>query len=498
MKLKARSYDVDLSEPSVILHDADCVQIGVRENDRVRIEGKDSWIALVDKSDSILKKGEVLIAETQMEKYGIKDGEVLEVVYSPKPDSVNYIRRKMDGEKLSKDEIRAVVDDILESRLSKIEVSAWLTSLYINGMDLEEIAHFTNAMVDTGDRIQFQRQPVFDFHSVGGVPGNKITPIVVSIVAAAGLMLPKTSSRAISSACGTSDFVETFCNVELSAQQVRDISEEVGGVFAWGGSMNLAPVDDIVIKIEHPLGINPRAQMLASIMSKKLAIGATHLVVDIPTGRGTKVPTLEKAREYVSDFTTLGRMLGMRVECAVTYGDQPVGQAVGPNLEARECIRILEGEKHPSSVIEKACECAGMILEMGGIPNGVDRAREILESGAAHEKFMEIVVAQGGRPDLKSSDLKPGELSYDIVSTKSGYVHGIDNKAIVSIAKACGAPTDKGAGLLIMKKRGQRVEKGDVLLTVHADTEAKAQRAKETALRLGPVHIEGMLIEKGV
>lgn len=498
MRLIARTYDVDLSEPSVILHDADCVQIGVRENDRVRIEGKETWIALVDKSDTILKKGEVLIAETQMKKYGITEGEELNVVFSPKPDSVNYIRKKMDGEKLTKEEICAVVDDILESKLSKIEVSAWLTSLYINGMDLEEIAHFTNAMVDTGDRIQFQREPVFDFHSVGGVPGNKITPIVVSIVAAAGLMLPKTSSRAISSACGTSDFVETFCNVELTAQQVRDISEEVGGVFAWGGSMNLAPVDDIVIKIEHPLGINPRAQMLASIMSKKLAIGATHLVVDIPTGRGTKVPTLEKAREYVADFTSLGRMLGMRVECAVTYGDQPVGQAVGPNLEARECIRILEGDKHPASVIEKACECAGMILEMGGIPNGVDRAREILESGAAHKKFMEIVVAQGGRPDLKSSDLEPGKYSYDIVSTKSGYVHGIDNKAIVNIAKACGAPSDKGAGLLIMKKRGQRVEKGDVLLRVHGDTDAKAQRAKEMAIRLAPIQIEGMLLEKGI
>ena len=173
-------------------------------------------------------------------------------------------------------------------------------------MDLDEIAAFAQAMVNTGDRVPFEKGPIFDFHSVGGVPGNKITPIVVSICAAAGLMLPKTSSRAISSACGTSDFVETFCNIEVTTDKLKEIGETVGGAFVWGGSMNLAPVDDIVIKIEHPLGINPRPQMLASILSKKLAINANYLLVDIPTGAGTKIPTIEVARAYARDFTDLG------------------------------------------------------------------------------------------------------------------------------------------------------------------------------------------------
>ena len=497
MKLKVRSYDLDSSEPAVIIHDDDCRELGVKVHDRVRITSRDVWISLVDNSDTILERGEILVPNIYIRRHGLKDGDIVDVVHSPKPDSVVYIRKKMDGKKLEKDEICAVVNDILEAKLSNIEVSAWLTSLYINGMDLEEIAYFTNAMVDTGERIVFDREPVFDFHSVGGVPGNKVTPIVVSIVAAAGLMLPKTSSRAISSACGTSDFVETFCNVELSAEQVKKISEDVGAVFAWGGSMNLAPVDDIVIKVENPLGINPRAQMLASIMSKKLAIGANNLLVDIPMGAGTKIPTLNVARAYVRDFTELGDKLGMHVECAITYADQPVGQAVGPILEARECIRVLEGDKHPGSVVEKACALAGMILEMGGIPNGMDKAHELLESGAAMTKFREIVAAQGGNYDIKSSDLVPGKYTQDIVATKSGYVHSIDNKAIVQIARASGSPSDKGAGLLIFKKRGQRVEKGDVILRIHADNEAKCIRAKELALRLTPISIEGMLIEKG-
>ena len=455
-----------------------------------------STVALVTQSDTLVDKGIILMPAPVLERAGAREGEEVDVIYSNKPDSVRSIRRKMDGERLAREEIESVVVDILDNKLSKIEISAWLTALYINGMDIDEIADFTKAMAHTGDIIKFDRQPVFDFHSFGGVPGNKITPIVVSIVAAAGVMIPKMSSRAISSACGTSDFVETFCDVEIDADSVKRISEETGGLFAWGGGMNIAPVDDLVIKIEHPLGINPRAQMLASIMSKKVAIGANYLLVDIPTGTGTKVPTIEVARSYARDLMDLGERLDMHIECAITYADQPVGSAVGPILEARECISILEGSKHPSSVIEKACDCAGIILDMAGIPGGTAKAKEILESGAAYRKFMEIVVAQGGRPDLKSTDLVPGKFSEDIVASKSGYVHTIHNKDIVAIAKASGAPNDKGAGLIINKKTGQRVEAGEVLFTIYADNEAKLRRARETAIKYPPVDIEGMLIKR--
>lgn len=496
MKLEVRYYDVDSSEPTALLHDDDCAEIGVKENDRISISGPRSAIALVSKSDTLVAKGAVMLPSSIMAKCGVSEGDTVSVQYASKPDSVRSIRRKMDGEKLDRDEIEAIVEDILDNKLSKIEISAWLTALYINGMDIDEIAEFTMAMANTGDIIKFDREPVFDFHSLGGVPGNKITPIVVSIVASAGIMIPKLSSRAISSACGTSDFVEVFCPVLMDADQLKRVSEEVGGVFAWGGGMNLAPVDDMVIKIEHPLGINPRAQMLASIMSKKVAVGATHLLVDIPTGAGTKVPTIEVARAYARDLMDLGEKIGMHVECAITYADQPVGNAVGPALEARECISILEGSKHPASVIEKACDCAGIILDMAGIPGGAAKAKEILDSGEAYAKFKEIVAAQGGNPDIRSDDIQPGKYHEDIVSVKSGYIHAIHNKDIVAIAKAAGAPNDKGAGLMIHLKRGQRVEAGEKLFTIYADNEAKLRRARETAIKYPPMDIEGMLLKR--
>jgi AMP phosphorylase len=496
MKFKVKAYDMDVSEAAVILNDKDCQTLGLKENDRVSVTGERTSVAVVAFARDLIQSGTVIMTKDMLETVGeTKDGTV-EIVFAHAPESVRYIRKKMDGERLSKEQIEAIVTDILENRLSKIEVSAWLTSLYINGMDIDEIADFTMAMANTGDIVKFSRKPVFDFHSLGGVPGNKVTPIVVSIVAAAGFMIPKTSSRAISSACGTSDFVETFCDVELEASRLKAISEDIGGVFSWGGSMNLAPVDDLVINIEHPLGINPRAQMLASIMSKKVAMGSTHLLVDIPMGKDTKVPTLESAKAYARDLMDLGDRIGMHVECAITYADQPIGIAVGPILEARECISILEGEKHPSSVIEKAVECAGIILEMGGIPNGAVKAKELLDSGEAYRKFMEIVVAQNGRPDLKSSDLVPGKYTYNIIATSPGYVHAISNKNIVAVAKAAGAPSDKGAGLMVFKKKGQRVEQGDVLMTIYSESEAKLKRATETAISNNPFEIEGMLLKR--
>ena len=496
MKFKVKTYDVHTPEPQILLDREDGQIIGVKDNDRVLISGQKAMIAIASYSNKLVESGTIIIPTSMLEKVGTNKDGTVDVIFAHPPESVRYIRKKMDGERLSKDQIQDIVNDILENRLSRIEISAWLTALYINGMDIDEIADFTMAMANTGDIVKFSRKPVFDFHSLGGVPGNKVTPIVVSIVAAGGLMIPKTSSRAISSACGTSDFVETFCDIELDALKLMSISESVGGVFAWGGSMNLAPVDDMVIKIEHPLGINPRAQMLASIMSKKVAMGSTHLLVDIPTGQGTKVPTLESAKAYARDLMDLGDRIGMHVECAITYADQPIGMAIGPNLEARECISILEGSKHPASVIEKALECAGILFEMAGMTDGVEKARQILESGEAHKKFMEIVVAQGGRSDLKSSDLVPGKYSFDFTSSHSGYVHAIDNKEIVAIAKTAGAPSDKGAGLMVQKKKGQRVEKDEVLLTIYAESEAKLKRAKEYALSNNPFDIEGMLIKR--
>lgn len=498
MRLKARYIDMDTGELTAVMNEEDCLELGVREQDRVKIkhEKKDTITAIVHTTDTVVNPGEIGVLGKTFATLHAESGEEVEVLCTGRPESVDYIRKKMDGSELSTEEIRLLVGDIAARNLSNIEMAAYVTALHINGMNLRETVDLTIAMVESGDTIEFDRSPVFDFHSVGGVPGNKVTLIVVPIVAAAGFLIPKTSSRAISSAGGTADIVEVFAPVDFEASDLKRIAEKVGGILAWGGSMNLAPADDLVIRVEYPLGIDPHAQLLASVMSKKKAAGADYVVIDIPMGEGTKVKNMDEARTYARDFIDLGDALGIKVECAVTYGGQPVGRAIGPALEAREAISILEGEKHPGSVIEKSLGLAGILLELGGMGNGVERAKEILESGKALKKFREIVAAQGGKSDISSSDIKIGEFKFDVTARKAGYVSGINNKDLIRIARLAGAPKDKGAGILLNKKRGHQVELGETLFTIHAEKEAKLDSAADFSRRVESVSIEGMLLAK--
>ena len=498
MKLKIIGMDMESSESRVVINQADCLEIGVKEMDRVLLKAPHPKVVLVNSSRSILPPGKIMLSRSLMKEVGLREGDEVDVVFSVRPVSVEYIRKTLDRIELRKDEIDSIIKDILECRLSKVEISSWLSAVYINGLTADEVYHLTVAMTSTGCTLGFNDHPIFDFHSVGGVPGNKVTPIVVSIVAAAGLSIPKTSSRAISSACGTSDFVEVFCNVTMKGVELKKITDETKGVFAWGGAMNMTPVNGIIIEVQYPLGIDPRSMMLASIMSKKLAMNADFLLMDLPMGRYTKVRSMEEAHGYARDFIDLGKRLGIHVECAITDGDQPIGYAIGPALEARECIQVLEGDCRPHSVKEKSCELAGMILEMGGIREGRSKAQQILECGDALAKFRQIVFAQGGVANITSEHITLGKVVHRILSSRSGYVLNIKNKDLVSIARAAGSPKDKGAGILLHYKNNDRVEKGAVLFEIFAENQGKADRSRDMAMKLTPIEVGGMVMSKVV
>lgn len=494
MELTAKKIEMDSGELTILLNEKDAGDIGVGSLDRVRVRYmREMIIAIVQTTESVVAPGTVGLFMKTWSVLGISEGDALTVTATAKPGSIEIIRKKMDGGELSTEEIRSLVKDISERQLSNIELTAYVTALHIHGMTIRETADLTRFMTEFGDMIDFDR-PAFDFHSIGGLPGNKITLLVVPIVAAAGLLIPKTSSRAISSACGTADIVELFMPVTFSAGDLRHIAEKTGGTIMWGGGVSMAPADDIIIKVEYPLGIDPHPQMLASIMSKKKATGIDFLVIDIPVGPETKIRTMEDARKFAREFVELGELLGIRVKCAITYGDQPLGYSVGPAVESIEALRILEGEEHPKSVIEKACGISGMLLEMAGIGDGEQKAREILASGKALAKFREIVEAQGGMKDISSDKLRPGAFQKEIRAGKSGYLTNISNKALVRIVRAAGSPTDKGAGVILNRKVGQPVQKDDVLFTIYADNESKLADAVDLARKIKPVRTEGIIL----
>ena len=489
MELTVLPEDMSSAGPYVVLNSEDCLKLGVDVNDRVRITASRSFVAALIISDSAVPKGSVVMSKELMGRCGAKGGSTVRVEYCPLPESVRSIRKKINGHPLSSEEIRSVIADIEDGGLSDKEIIAFVSAFNINNSDMGEIASLAKAMADTGTHVDFGRDRVFDFHSLGGVPGNKITPIVVSIVASAGVFIPKMSSRAISSACGTSDYVDVFCDVEMDADSLRAAIGRTGGLFVCGNE-GYAPVGKKIIDAERPMGIDPRPTMMASIMSKKIALGITDLLIDIPTGEGSKIPTVDIAEDYARDMISIGKELGIKVECAVTRADQPIGRCIGPILEARECISILENGSIDGAVAEKACGMAGMILEMAGFKDGNAMAKEILSSGKAHGKFLEIVEAQNGSPDLKSDDLVPGRIVRDIHATRTGKVQFIDNPSIVATARAAGAPEDTGAGIELLHEIGDSVEEGETLFRIYARNQTKLDRAVDSARSRRPMRVE--------
>lgn len=498
MKFRVRRIPVKIERLSVILNQSDADEIGVLVGDRVRVtSGGKSCTADVQIGTGIIEKGEVGLYSSVMNELMVDEGDEVGVFPFPRPASVDYIRKKMDGHKLTKDEIYQIIEDIVSNSLTDVEIAAFVISNYVRTMDFDEIEWMTKAMIETGETITFEKGIIVDKHSIGGVPGNKISLIIVPTIAASGLMIPKTASRAITSASGTADTMEVLANVNLSVEEIKEITERVGGVIAWGGATYIAPADDKIIQVEYPLSIDPKPQLLASVMAKKGAIGAKYAVIDIPAGEGAKVPTVEIARELSNDFVELGRRLGMNITCAITYGGQPVGRAIGPALEAWEALKALEERKGSTSLLEKSLGLAGILLEMTGkATNGYEAAKKLFESGESLEKFREIIEAQGGDPNVKSDDIPIGDKIYHVESAYEGAVVGVDNKKLVRIARAAGAPKDKGAGIYIHKKKGEVVRTGDKLFTIYAEKEWKLTQAIELAMKEPPIMVSGMILEK--
>ncbi len=497
MQLKTMSLPIKSGRPIVALNEADAYELGVFEGDRVQVRHeKKRGIFTVQIAKEIVPQGHLGVTDFVLRGLALEAGQEVDVFPARKPKSVEFIKKKIVGKKLDQDEIRTIVFDIVNNALSDIEIASFVISSMLRGMDFDEIEWLTRAMIESGERLHFDRGTVVDKHSIGGVPGNKISLIIVPTVASAGLLIPKTASRAITSASGTADTMEVLADVNLNIEEIREITEKVGGVIAWGGATNIAPADDRIIRVEHPLSLDPRPQLLASVMAKKGAIGARNVVIDIPYGEGAKIENGEMARALANDFIELGKRLGLEVVCALTYGGQPIGRAVGPALEAKEALKAMEERRGSASLLEKSLGIAGLLFETTGIANdGYSYAKKIFESGKTLEKFKEIIAAQGGDEKIRSDDIPVGDKTFTITSRFEGAVVAVRNKSIVRIARSAGAPKDKGAGVYIHKKRGDVVKAGDPLLTIYAEKEWKLDNAIEVARAEAPIVVSGMILE---
>ncbi len=458
--------------------------LGVHSSDRIQLTCCNrSIIAIADVATGYPVDRIWLYLEIA-EVLRVKDGDKINVTPAPMPESLSNVRAKLRGERLREDAVTTIVKDVVEQHLSDIEISAFLTALKIYGLSMSETEAMSRAMVETGKSLNFGKPPILDKHSIGGIPGDKTSMIVVPIIAAAGFTIPKTSSRAITSPAGTADRVETLCPVNLSLEEIQEVVKKTNACLVWGGALDLAPADDLFIRVEYPLGIDPL--LLPSIMSKKKAMGATHIVIDIPTGSGAKIKNPAEAYTLAQDFVHLGKHLEMNVQCALTFGEQPLGCGIGPALEAQEALCTLM-DNGPPDVKDKAVSLAGMLFEIVGVENGRLKAEELLRSGKAMQKLREIIAAQGGNPNVTPEDAPVGKEKAEVKAQEKGKVLWVSTDSIVQIARAAGTPKEKGAGILLKAKLGDAVVKGQVLFEVYAERSSKLTAALELAKKLEPV-----------
>ncbi|MCS7134700.1 MAG: thymidine phosphorylase [Candidatus Pacearchaeota archaeon] len=501
MKLKAKPLKLFAGRSIAILHKETAEKLQLHEDSRIRIKkiGEKRWVtAVIDIAEEMVKKDEIALSNDITKIIKIKRKDWVEVAVELRPYSINYINKKMQGKRLNFTEIYSIISDIAKDRLKEGEIAYFISALYFRGCDMKEIYDLTRAMINTGAVLKHKEKYVLDLHSCGGVAGNRTSPIVVSLVASAiqhlgiDAIMPKTSSRAITSAAGTADVMECVAKIVFSTAELRKILDKTKACLVWNSALNLSPADDKILKVESLLPIDTEPKLLASVISKKVADGATHLLVEIPYGNSSKFKLAEAIR-LKKKFLKLTSKFGIKTKTILTDGSQPVGRGVGPVLEMLDVISVLKNKKEKLSDLENrsllfASELLALTKEISK-KDALDLCKFLLYSGRAYKKFREIVLAQGGKTNFEEK-LRTGKFRKEIKAKKEGTIKAIDNKKVSLIARIAGCPGDKGAGIWLHKKRGDSVQANDVLFTIFSESKEKLDYAYRIAQQSNPFEIE--------
>ena len=477
MQLKIKFLKWSAGIPVSMLNEKTAEKIGAHILSRILIKkGSKKIVTIVDTIGNLVKENEIAVSSELKDILDLNSGDKLEVSIAQPPRSMIFIKDKLNNKILSKNQINEIIQDLADNSLSESEIAMFISATYKNGMNFQETIFLIEAFLITGNKLKFNNKFVADKHSIGGIAGNRTTPIVVSICAATGLVFPKSSSRAITSAAGTSDVIETLAKVDFSVNEIKHIVKKTNACLVWGGAIGMVPVDEKIIKIEKQLVIDSEPLLLSSIMSKKLAVGSNYILIDIPYGKNAKV-NLSEAIKLKKKFKKIGKYFKKKLEVVLTNGDQPIGNGIGPVLEMIDVLKILDpNQQGPKDLEKKSVFLAGKLLEMTGkakTGSGIKKAEEILKTGKAFEKFKQIIAAQGGA--IKK--LIPGKFKRDILANKTGKVLEINNETINLLARIAGCPTDKSSGVYLHVHKDDKVKKNEKILTIYSESESRLRAA---------------------
>ncbi len=488
--LKVKYLDIKTGHPwIVIINEEDGRRFGIRPGDELVVKWKEKQTEIsVDTTKSLVKEGEIGVFWDITNRYRIKQGEFLELKLAGHAPSLKIIHKKLNRKRLSYKEMHTLVFDIAKHRINDLELAFFIASAFDKkNFSKEEVYYLTKAISETGEMMKFGKV-VADKHSTGGIPGNRVSPIIVAIVASHGITIPKTSSRAITSAAGTADTMEVLAPVSFSLGEIKKIVKKTNGCLIWGGALRLAPADDRFIKITRRLGLEPYSKMVASIMSKQVATGINHLIIDMPIGPTAKISNAKDVQFVKNLFLYLSKRFNIKIKIVSQKTMGPIGKGVGPCLEARDVMRVLQQkENRPEDLEKKAVQLAGDLLELVGKAKkgeGKRLALESLKSKNAFKKMQEIIKAQGGNSGIDSEKIPLGKITYELKSVQNGLIQSIHNKNLNKICRLLGTPLTKEAGVYLNKSVGEKVKKKDVLCTFYTDSEQRLILAKHALQKL--------------
>src|SRR6056297_410731 len=485
--LKTKNLDIETGAGLIVLmNEQEAESYGIHPGDKVTLifNKKKSVTATADFSEELVKDGEIGLFEDVWKKRKVEPGEVVELKVESRPLSIKTLQKKMLGKPADYKEIHALIRDIANGVLGQIEITYYAATSFIKPYSEKELYYVAKAMAETGEKFDL-RGEVADKHSVGGLAGNRMTPIIIPIIASLGIKIPKTSSRAITSPAGTADTMEVICNVSFNMEEIKKIVKKTNGCLVWGGGLRMAPADDKIIRVSRPLSLESYDKMLVSIMAKKVATGVDYLVLDIPVGQTCKVPNMKKADLIEKKMIKLGKEFGIKIVAVKTRAKEPVGRGIGPALEARDVLRVLQRHRfRPRDLENKSCKLTGALLELmkkAKKGQGVKMAKAQIANGQAWETMNQIIVEQGGKKDLNSEEVMQEVNRYEVHAKKSGKIDFVDNSAINHVCMNLGAPRDKFAGIHTHVRFGQKVKKGEKLYTMYSTYEERLRLGRVSA-----------------
>lgn len=483
---KVISFDIKNGNWHIVMLNVEqAAKYWIKDDDKISLIRKnEEFVVDVALTDKYVQANEIWVTKDFLEEYPIMEWDTVLVSFvKNNPLSMQAIRKKLLWKKITEEEIDAIIEDIKDNKIHELVLAYYVATSFFYKSDIHELAYTTKATAYTWDMYRFPGIVAWKY-CIWWVPGNETTMIVIPILASLWITVPKSFSKAITSPAATGECVNVLMDIEFNKQEVIRLTDKVWACLVWNEKLNLAPVNDRIIKVSSPLGMEPYARMISSIMAKNYAMWINHCLIDIPMWPTAKVATMKDAKRVAKRFKEIWEYLWIKMDVQITDGCQPIGRWIWACLQAREALRILQQHKtKPEDLEKKATFLASRILILCWKVSTMRSAKKLINTQLvnweARKKMQEIIKAQNWNPNIGSEEIQLGKFSHDVVAEKDCIIAKVDMRHLNTMVRWLWAPKEYQAGIYLHKKLWDKVKKWEVIYTMYSPSANKLNLVKD-------------------